>query len=88
MKSLTLKAVNAAIAEKYPGVYLCEADSTFYLWSDDDDLQLQIAGLFTASIDVYRIGHLSIDQWMSRVDYVLNDMDRLPGDRCPVVFKK
>ena len=81
---ITLNNVNKAIGEKWPGVKLFKERDYFYVYSDDDKLGLQIAGLYKTSIEVNKITNASIEDWIRMVGFVLDDMYRPYYDRQPV----
>lgn len=85
---LTLAKVNKAINAKYPGIQLTKGEGYFYLFSDIEAIELKICHLFTSSIYVSAINHLSLDQWLMHVNRVLNDADQLETEREPVFAKR
>lgn len=68
---LTLKAVNKEIQKKYPGVILEKGKGYFYIYSEDEDHKLH--SLFTRSIGVNSLNQLTMEQWLSSVDYLFED---------------
>lgn len=81
---LTLKKINAELQKKYPGIELVRGQGYFYVYSEDDDLGLKLAGLYTTSIPVDKLNQMTMEKWIEAVEYVLKDMQRLPYARCPV----
>lgn len=85
---LTLRQINAEIEKRYPKVFLVKGRGYYYLASDDDRISLKLAALYTTSIAIFRMGHLSLDRWMQEVRVVLNDAQRHPSERRPVFPEK
>jgi hypothetical protein len=81
---LTLARVNKAIAAKWPGVILFKGEGNFFIYSDNKELDLKIGMLYQTSINVCAINHLSLEQWIESVDYVLQDKHELELSRNPV----
>lgn len=81
---LTVKQVNTYIQQTFPDLFIERCGNYFIVWSDKDDITLKLAGLYSNSIDVYAIGHLTPEQWLARVKDVVNDVSRFPSDRTPV----
>lgn len=78
MQTITLQDVNAALQPHYPGIEVVEnkteAGSTyFYIYSDDDELGLKIAGLYASSIYVSRIDIMTIEQWIEAVNLLFKN---------------
>lgn len=72
-----MKMVNEAIQAKHPHVEIVYGKGYFYLHSKDDATALYIAGMYDVSISVYRLNHLSLEQWVSSVDYLFeNDRNK------------
>lgn len=86
MSRLTIQMVNDHIHTKYPLVDLVKGKGYFYIASDDDNIGLQIAGLYTSSIDVAKINHLTLGGWMDATERVLSDYHRYGFDEAPVKF--
>jgi hypothetical protein len=72
-KANSISQVNKAIHEVYPLVNLIKGDGYFYIYSDDDATSIKIARLFISSIAVYKIGDMTIDQWVESVKLLLNE---------------
>ncbi len=70
-KAVNIKSLNKAIHAKYPHVKLRRGKGYYYIYSDDEATADKIAALYTTSIYVYRLNHLSMDQWMSEVDTLM-----------------
>ena len=81
---LTVKQVNAYIQQTYPDLFIERCHNYFIVWSDKDDITLKLAGLYTNSISVYAVGHLTLEQWLERVKDVVNDNARSEWEREPV----
>lgn len=74
MKRLTLKQVNAAIAQVIArNVFIIKGKGYFYVASDDPKEALFLAGLRTTSIAVARVSHLSVSSWIMAVKLILED---------------
>jgi hypothetical protein len=71
----SLKQVNKAIGEKFPGVFLVRGAGYYYIASNDDTMAEKIAGLYTSSIGVYRITQQTVEQWIKDVEYLLSDVE-------------
>lgn len=85
-KRVTLKNVNAYIQTKYPVIQLIKGNGYFWVYSEDDNIGLQLAGLYTTSIDIPRITMLTEDEWLDKVEWIMTDPMRYLGDRTPVKF--
>lgn len=70
---LTLNQINKAVQAKYPRVMVCRGEGYFYLWSEDEALQLKIAGLYDNNIGVCKVNHLSLEQWVASVKYIIEE---------------
>jgi hypothetical protein len=81
---LTLKKINNAIKDKFPGVILVKGEGYFYVDSDLDDIGLKIAALQQQSIYVYKVNDLPLKRWIECIDYVLKDSYRIDLEREPV----
>jgi hypothetical protein len=65
---LTLKQVNKEIAKQYPNVKLTKGDGYFYIYSDEPETALFLNGLFSTSIMVNKINHLTMSQWIESIN--------------------
>lgn len=65
---ITMKRINAAIAAKYPTVELIKDNGFFYLYSDNEEWGLRIAGMHQSSIMVARVDSYDIAGWVKEVD--------------------
>lgn len=65
MLRLTLAKVNKHIQTKYPLIQLIKGNGYFYIASDDDAMVLKLAALYTTSIPVYAINHLTLGGWIA-----------------------
>ncbi len=86
MKNITLKTVNKALKIKYPLLELIKDNTYFYVYSEDENVSLQLSGLYSTSIDICKINHCSIDQWIIEVELVLSDWQRNELEKEPVIF--
>ncbi len=82
----SLIQVNKAIQAKYPLIKLVKGKGYYYVHSEDDNISLQLAALFSTSIPVANIKHQSVDNWIKDVESVLSDWERFHYDRVPVKF--
>lgn len=82
---LTIRILNEAIQEKWPHVKLAKGKGYFYVYSDEADMGLKLAGLYTTSIDVDKINLMSLDRWVSEVEYVLRDKWRSVYEQVPAI---
>lgn len=75
-KQHTLAMVNKAIQAKYPTIMLVKGEGYFYIASDDDDMGLKIAGLYSSGIyGSFKINDLSIERWVAEVDQLVAQFD-------------
>lgn len=74
-KAKNLKEVNREIHRIFPTVNLVRGNGYFYIASDDDEMGLKIAGLFTTSIPVCYLHEQTIEQWVKDVKYLMADPD-------------
>ena len=65
---LTLNQVNKEIAKTYPTVKIAKGDGYFYIYSDDKKTGLYLASLYTTSICVNNINHLTLPQWIEAIN--------------------
>jgi hypothetical protein len=84
---LTLSKVNKYIQTKYPEIELVKGENYFYVASDNDEIALKLARLFSTSIYVSKLNNVSLDKWLEYVEYVLEDSERSSVDREPVYPK-
>lgn len=68
----SLLEVNKAIAVAHPGVFLVRGDGYHYIASNDKEMGLKIASLYTSSIPVYSVTFLSVEDWVEQVRMLLN----------------
>ena len=78
-KPRTLAEVNKAIQKKYPKVILVKGRGYFYISSNDNEMALKIARLYTTSIPVCKLSQLTIEQWVNDVESLLKDTCQPPG---------
>lgn len=81
---LTVKQVNTYIQQTFPDLFIERCHNYFIVWSDKDDIQLKLAGLYQHSIHVYGVNHLTLPQWLERVKDVVADNGRSEWERSPV----
>ena len=74
-KRITIAQVNRAIGEKFPDVFLAKGEGYFYIASDNEEMGLRIAGLYTTSIPVYKLNEQTIEGWVRDVELLLNQED-------------
>ena len=86
MRPTSLKSANAHIQTKYPQIFLVRGNGYYWVASNDDNIGLQLAGLYTTIIGTPRITMLTPEQWLEQVEYILADSVRLPTERTPVKF--
>lgn len=72
----TLKQINKAIGEKYPGVFLVKGKGYFYIASDEEEMGLRIAGLYQSGIYVYRLSSYKVEEWVREVGYMLGENNK------------
>lgn len=70
-KRITMKQVNEAIGAKYPGVFLVKGKGYYYIASDEDKQALYIASLYQTSVYVSKLNQLTVEQWVSSVDALM-----------------
>jgi len=83
----TLKQVNLALQTELPGIKLVKGKGYYWVWSDDDKLQDQLAGLYSTTIGVYHVSQQTVEQWIDDVKRVLTDWERSLYDRKPVIVR-
>lgn len=71
----SLKQINKAVQAIYPEVIVVKGHNYFYIASDNDQMSHFIAGLYSSSIDVYRISHLTLSQWVEHVKNLMESGD-------------
>ncbi len=70
-KNTTIAKVNAALAILHPKVFLVKGHGYFYIASDDKEMGLKLAGLYTTSIYVNSIKEQSVEQWIEDIENLL-----------------
>jgi hypothetical protein len=71
MARLTMKTVNKAIQKVHPQIELVKGEGYFYIVGLDDLTKDKVGMLYNTSIPVYRLSHLSLEQWIESVTYLL-----------------
>lgn len=69
------KAMEEAGLEK---VQLEKGKGYFYIWSDDEETALMIAGIYDNSIMVNSFNQLNIKQWINEIIWILLQRDYEP----------
>ncbi len=64
--------INAHIQKKYPKLEVVFDDDVTYWYSDDKDLGLYLAGLYSSSIDA-DFKDQSLDKWLDMADDIMKD---------------
>jgi hypothetical protein len=67
-KKLTLAAVNAVVKARGVNAILYRADEGYYYFEGPD-----VQWAYAASVPVYRLNHLTMEQWMSSLDEIIRD---------------
>ena len=65
---LTLNQVNKEIAKTYPMVKLAKGNGYFYIYSEDIETGNFLASLYSTSILVHKINHLTLKQWIEAIN--------------------
>ena len=65
---LTLKQVNKEIAKTYPMVKLAKGNGYFYIYSKDTKTGNYLSSLYSTSILVNKINHLTLKQWIEAIN--------------------
>lgn len=71
----TLAQVNAAIAKEFPKVILVRGEGYFYIASDDNEVGIFLAGLYTTSIPVAKLSQQSVEVWVNDVRNLMAQPD-------------
>lgn len=77
-----LKKVNNQIQSRHPKLYVVQGRGYLYWHSDDSDLSLKLAGLYSTSIPIAKPSHQSIGTWLKEADEIMeqvNDSDKKYG---------
>lgn len=69
----TLPQLNRIVAEHFPKIFVVKNKDYFYIASEDEPLALKIADLYCSSIYVYRVSHLTIQQWIDSIRSLFTD---------------
>jgi hypothetical protein len=64
---LTVSAINNEIEKEFPHVKLARGEGYYYIYSDDHETGLRIADLYSTSIYVNQLRHLTLEQWVQEV---------------------
>lgn len=67
-----INQVNAILSREGLKVRLRRGKGYFYIYSDDPEVALSLATLYTTSIYVYRFSAYSVDEWVREVKQILN----------------
>jgi hypothetical protein len=78
MSHLRMSQVNREIQKKYPLIKLVKGKGYHYIASDDPEMGVKVAMLYTTIIGVPFLNQQSLDAWIHSVERVLRDSDRLP----------
>jgi len=71
----TLKQVNQAIKKEIGNFELRKGNGYFYVISEDPNIGLKLASLFSTSIFVCHLKHQSIYEWMQDVKRITNNIN-------------
>jgi hypothetical protein len=71
MARLTIKTVNKAIQKVHPQIELVRGEGYFYIVGMDDLMKDKVCMLYSTSIPVYRLSHLTLEQWVESVNDLL-----------------
>ncbi len=65
----SVAAVNKALAEKFPGIFLAKnrGAASFHIYSDIPEIGKILASLPSTTICVAAVGHLTIEGWMTEI---------------------
>lgn len=72
-KAQSLAQVNKELHKKHPKIDIVKGKGYYYIASDDEEMGLKLAGLYTTSIPVFSITQQTVDQWLADVDLLLKD---------------
>jgi len=67
--------VNKHIQSAHPKLYVVQGAGYLYWHSDDDDLALKLAGLYSASIPIAKASHQSIGTWLKEADEIMEQVN-------------
>lgn len=71
-----LNQVRKSIQSKYPKLDIAKGSGYYYWCSDDPDVGLYLATLFTTSIYVNHVSQLSFPQWLKEADAIMDGYNR------------
>lgn len=71
----TINQVQKEIKKLFPLIELIKGEGYFWIWSEDEETAKKIGQLFSTSIYVDKICHLSMEQWIQSVKSVLADTE-------------
>lgn len=70
-KARTLSQINKAIQKQFKNVTLFKGEGYFYVWSDEEEMGLKLAGLDTTSIYVRYLNQQSLEEWVQDVKNIV-----------------
>lgn len=73
MNPKTLAQVRKSIQSKYPKLDIAKGNGYYYWCSDDPDLGLYLANLFTTSIVINHVSQLSFPKWLLEADDIMKE---------------
>jgi len=69
---MNINTANKILQEKYPDILLVKGNGYFYIASDDKELGLKIAGLYSSSIYTNSLSDVTKEMLLSWVDELFN----------------
>jgi len=74
MKARTLNQVNKSIQKQIGNVILQKGDGYFYVSSEDAEIGLKLASLYSTSIYVCHLKQQSLEDWIKDVRQIVSNV--------------
>lgn len=74
-KATSLAQVNREIQKRFPEIMLVKGRGYFYIASDDENMGLKLAELYTTSIMVNKLTQQTVEAWVKDVEYLVNKIE-------------
>lgn len=73
-KPNSLPELNKFIAKFWPNIKIKKGNGYFYLYSNDEEIDLKISGLYSSSVEgMWPLSAFTFEQWKSAIKQTLDD---------------
>lgn len=73
-KARSIAQVNKAIHKEFPTVNLFKGEGTFFIYSEDDEMKMHIAGMYKSSIDTCHLNQQFVEGWLHDVREIMKQI--------------